>query len=126
MLDRRRHERGEAVRCRPSRPRRRRRSYRASSGEAAAVDGREEAVDRAHPSFERRRSLAEPLRGAPGDRDAEHLAAGVELGLRGGVDHDALAGAGSTDDERRAPRSGDASERVALLVAQSVAADGVD
>ena len=66
--------------------------------------------------------VAEALRGRPGHRDAEGLAAGVLLGAGGGVDHDALAGAGRSDEDRGALGAGDDLQRVCLLGAE-VSAD---
>ena len=46
----------------------------------------------------------------------ERLMAGVLLGAGGGVDHDALAGAGGTDKDRGSLGAGDDLQRVGLLV----------
>jgi hypothetical protein len=65
--------------------------------QAAGVDRGREAIDRARAALQGRGGFAEALRGAPGDGDAVDLAVGFALGLGGGVDDDALAGAGRAD-----------------------------
>ena len=55
---------------------------------------------------------AEALGGGAGHGDPDRLAAGVLLGARGGVDHDALAGPGGADQDRRALGAGEDFERV--------------
>jgi hypothetical protein len=97
--------------------------------EAAGVERGHEAVDRARAALQCRGGLAEALRGPPGDGDAVDLAAGLLLGMRGGVDHDALAGAGRSDEHRGAAGAGDRLHRLALLgrqVAAEALLDGTD
>ena len=43
--------------------------------------------------------MPEALRSGPGDRDPVGVAAGVLLGERGGIDHDALPGTGGPDQD---------------------------
>ena len=89
--------------------------------EPPVFHARDERVEGQRLTGERRAVLAEPLRGGPGHRDPERLAAGELLGPRGGVDHDALAGAGRADQDRAALGAGDDLERVGLLVAEAPA-----
>ena len=67
-----------------------------------------------------RAGLSRPRRSAvgSGDGDAEHLAPGVLLGACGGVDHDALAGAGWADEDGQALRARQSPERRPLLTRQ--------
>lgn len=74
-----------------------------------------EAVDRARASFKRWGGFAEAPRGAPGDGDAVDVPAGLALGLGGGVDHDAFAGAGRADQDGGAAWAGDRLDGLALL-----------
>ena len=70
---------------------------------------------------ERGAVLAEALRGGPGHRDPQRLVAGVLLGSGGGVDDDALAGAGGPDEDRGTLWAGDDLQGVCLLGAEASA-----
>ncbi len=87
----------------------------------SAVYAGDERVEGERLSFERGAVLAEPLRGGARDGDPERAAAGELLGARGGVDHDALAGARGADENRPALGACDDPERVGLLVGEASA-----
>ena len=87
-------------------------------GEPAVLGPGDESVKRERLSGERGTVLAEALGGRAGHGDPERLVSGGLLGTGGGVDHDALAGAGRADEDRSSLGAGDDLEGVGLLVAE--------
>ena len=94
----------------------------ASTCELAALHARDERVDGEHLFGERGAVLAETL-GAVDPDTATPASDGRRelLGAGGGVDHDALAGPGWSDEDRAALGAGDDLQRVGLLVAEASA-----